>query len=158
MQLFKYFLAVIAAVFLALGCKSVRPAADTTVKEVVSVDTYTQERDTTIITPPSTVAISIPLENVKTGFNSGLNRHSNAKVVASVNDGKINIVCTCDTLAIAAKLRDQFKKEIKHTNTKETIVVPEPFTPWPILALAWIGGGGLLLIVISLILKRYTSK
>lgn len=141
-------------VILLAGCRSTRPAASVETKDTITVSTLIQERDTSIVAPSAKVSINIPLKDIINGFKSDLKQDRQAKARVRVLNDALHVECICDTLAIIAKIKDKYSSEVRKIESKQTIIVPEKYIPWSVLLLAWIGGGAILLIILSLILNR----
>lgn len=135
---------------LTVGCKHTAPTVQTvTVHDTTYTETRIVERDTVLLAPASQVDVSMQVDQL---LNAASNRFEkqikNAKLsIVRVND-TINIGCECDTLALAAKIRDRYINRWRKTLTSEVKTVPEKFVPGYVKILAWIGGGVSLIILI----------
>lgn len=121
-------------------------------------DTYIAKtetfRDTTIVAPGATVFAELDLNDVVKAFkdDSGnvvkpvikpsaitkTDKHATVKVEIGPN-GRLNVECRCDTLAINAKLRDTYEKQVSNTSTTNTVVQVQRKLPWWAHILIWPG-------------------
>lgn len=121
-------------------------------------DTYTSKtetfRDTVIIAPGASVTAELDLNSLITVFkdDSGnvakptikpaavtkTDKHATVKVEIDPK-GKLNVECRCDTLAITAKLRDTYEKQVSKTSTTNTVVQVQRKLPWWAHILIWPG-------------------
>ncbi|MRG45504.1 hypothetical protein GFS24_10280 [Chitinophaga sp. SYP-B3965] len=145
---------LLVMVILLAGCRSTRPASSVETKDTITVSTLIQERDTSIIAPAAKVSVRIPVKDIITGFKSDLKKDRQASARIAVKDDVLHVDCICDTLAIIAKVKDRYTNEVRKIDRKQTIIVPQKYIPWPVLLLAWIGGGALLLVILSLVINR----
>lgn len=116
----------------------------------VVVNHYTVERDTVIVAPGAIAKAEVPLQELKPGMKPISRSERQAKVSVKVNDkGRLQVDCACDTLAIAAKLKEQNTQSVRTiVETRRTEV---PYVPWYIKIAAWLGLAALLLLLMRIV-------
>ncbi|AIM38088.1 hypothetical protein KO02_16400 [Sphingobacterium sp. ML3W] len=126
-----------------------------TIHDTVTVTKTVTERDTVFITKVANTNFKVDLKDLKEGFKSG-SQNKNAIAGIKVSDGKLEVDCTCDSLSIYAKIRDQITEKDRQRIDTKTILKTEhvPYIPWYIKSLAWIGGIGIVIIVGRVLLKK----
>lgn len=129
---------VLAVLFISLtGCKSSQVSIDRTVTDSVTVTNTIVERDTVIVTNSDTVSLILDCITTVPVTLKGAN---NAIVQTRPIGDKTLVKCTCDTLQILAKLKDQLStKERVKTETvykTNTVYKSSPLTKW-IATLGW---------------------
>ncbi|MCO5253629.1 MAG: hypothetical protein M9892_04595 [Bacteroidetes bacterium] len=143
-------LVMIGFVMLAsTGCGGTQSVSQTiTQKDSVFITETVVERDTVLFTQATTVTeyVTVPCpEAFKTDFKPVLKRQNNATLsLTPTEDGTLKAECECDTIAIAAKLRDKHRSEFRSEKAgvyKTTEPKPVRYTPQWIKTFAWIGGG-----------------
>lgn len=147
-------LAVLILSILLLGgasCKSSRSVqTERIVFDTTTVTVTNVERDTILIAPADSAHLFWQLPLLHPIQSRGLR---NAKITAIPKDRGTLVICECDSLAIAAKLRDKYVD--KHRNRVETVTVSKTVyrTPKFIKLLAMSGGLALLFLVVIILLQ-----
>lgn len=152
---------VLGLILLATGCRSQKRETSIpivlnhTIHDTVTVTKTVNERDTVFITEAVKTNFKVDLKYLKEGFKSG-SQNKNASAGIKVTDGQLEVDCTCDSLSIYAKIRDQVvEKDRQRTDSKIILKTEQiPHIPWYIKLLAWIGGIGIVIIVGRLLLKQ----
>lgn len=145
----------VCSVMLLVGCsrKVTPPTSSKVTSDSIITDRYVIERDTTLKTPSALVGLKIPLTTIKEGFKPVENSKKQSKVSAKVENGNLVVDCKCDSLEIAAKIRDTYESALRKTTTVETITQEVRYVPWYIKLLAWIGAFALTGLVVLLARK-----
>lgn len=153
--------ALVTMVLLCGSCSGLKHAAPTIVDSTVA--TYnTVERDTNIIAPGAKATLSITmaqlLKAAQDDYNSrhapssgfipgkmaptptslGESQNKQAGAKATIQNGNLQIECTCDSMTIAAKLLDRYLT----TKSFRTVTLPPKevkYVPWYINSLAGVG-------------------
>ncbi|MNS03117.1 hypothetical protein D3C72_344450 [compost metagenome] len=105
------------------------------------------ERDTNIYSPEAAAGLHIPLSEVKQGLKPVKKSNKQATVTAQVVGNQLYVDCECDSVAIAAKIRDTETRQTSVKTVTETVQVK--FIPLFVTVLAWIGGASILVGVFS---------
>jgi len=162
---------LIATVTALASCGTTKPLVPTVI-DSTSTETQTVQRDTIIKAPGASTSLNISMDRLfgafkldyanshpepipgapgkrlttpepsKTPVPLGTSQNKQSQATASILNGQLVIDCKCDSIGIAAKLLDRYKKT-EHTRT---IIQPPKevsFIPWYVKSLAWIGGAGL---------------
>jgi hypothetical protein len=127
---------------------------NTTVKDSTVTEVRYQKRDTLITIPGDTLKFKIPVTEITREGQTFTQGRQTVKI-SSDELGNISIECINAAMDRIIELEDKIISTLRtiESNTKETIIVPEPYTPWYTKALAWIGGVMLLLMGIGFITK-----
>lgn len=146
----------VLSIALFTGCGSRRNVQTRTVT-VHDTTVVTKEiliRDTIVVTPKSEAKTQVAKKDLKDGFNKNFS-NGNAKGNLEVKRDTVYLDCTCDSLELKLKLRDQLINTLKKQQTVIEAPRPVQYTPWYIKALAWVGGICIAVFVAILVLKRF---
>lgn len=113
---------------LLTSCRTSRQVVD--FKKEVQIEKVVEYRDTIIYTTPSTTSLNFKLndfENLfKTNLNEGSsplilrNQNGNANVKIKVIRDSVFVTATCDSLAIVAKIKSEFEKQLFNQELNST--------------------------------------
>ena len=132
----------IAICFLLMGCTCQKPVIDSrNVIDTVKVETKTLVHDTVFVAPKSQVTTHIALSDL--GAKPVVKQSRNARIVIKRVNDTVFVQGDCDTLAIAAKVKEHFVKEFYDKQTVQTEIVRQKYIPWWAKTLAWAGGAAL---------------
>jgi predicted component of type VI protein secretion system len=174
-------LAIFVAWLCITSCKSTKPLVSNS--DSVSKTTLILERDTNVVAPADSASLTFSVADLIKASNAtvstskagntvveyasnskqavvlGTVRSRQASIIATLKNGQLQVGCKCDTLAIIAKIKDKYQSK-ERTITK-TITLPPvqiKYIPWYVTALAWVGGIGILALVIMWLIGRYLPK
>ncbi|MEH0008015.1 MAG: hypothetical protein V6Z82_04775 [Flavobacteriales bacterium] len=127
--------------FLSACCAVHKPilAGEQVVRDSVVVDTKTVLHDTVFVTPKSQVTTYVALSDL--GAKPVVKQSKNARIVVKKINDTVFVQAGCDTLALAAKIKEHFIKEFHAT--VETEIVRQKYIPWWAKILCWAGGAAL---------------
>lgn len=143
------------------GCRSWRPLSQQhTVTDTTYVHTTVVERDTVLVTERDTVAITFDCDSILTAFkrnsNAVITRSNQAHVILTPDTaGRLTVTAVCDTVAIAARIRDTLTREARIRTEVTVTEVPVPFVPWWVKGLAFVGGLALIIGIIITGIKLF---
>jgi hypothetical protein len=146
MKTFKtlFFSIFIVMLLVSVGCKSSQPTVQVVHDSIFVEKTKTVTIvDTVIKIPASHVGLTFPCDSFKQGLNPVSKTVKNAKLTVHRQSGNsLKIDCNCDTVEIKAKLLHTLETEYKARSQiqNSTTVERVKYTPWHIIALAWLGG------------------
>jgi Trk-type K+ transport system membrane component len=161
---------VMAALLMLGSCRATKPVM-TAFKDSTSTFLKVVERDTAITAPAAKASLTVAVADVWTASNDqatkdpttskliGIAKSKQARVTASVKDGRLQVDCNCDTVAIIAKLKDKYQSQSR-TVTKTVTLPPVQikYIPWYVSMLAWVGGLGILVLVLTLLARKFSPK
>ena len=116
-------------------------------RDSLRIDSQTQLRDTLFKVPLARVRAALPLSALKQSakpFKALVSKDKNARLVVRRIRDTLRIVAQCDSLSLAAQIRDRIIKETHRKRVVQTRVVRQPYVPGWVKILAWAGGLGLL--------------
>ena len=132
----------IAISFLLMGCTCQKPVIDSrNVIDTVKVETKTRVHDTVFVTPKSQVTTHIALSDL--GAKPVVKQSQNARIVIKRVNDTVFVEGDCDTLALAAKIKEHFTKEVHDKATVQTEIIRQKYIPWWARVLCWVGGAAL---------------
>jgi len=143
---------IICALFLLVSCGTQKPQLkkETYIKDSISVEKQTVWKDTTITVPADSLRIKVKLEELSIKPIRAVSESGNmAAEISKVNDDLI-VDCKVDELVKQVQLLETTIKQLtsRFEADKETVEVPVKFIPWYVEILAWVGGIGLLVVII----------
>ena len=144
--------ALILVVFASCKCPKIVTDTQVVRDEIVRTKEVVV-RDTVFITKPTKVFVEVPIEKITEV--PVIKYRKNARVVLQKVRDTIRVTATCDSIALAAKIKDQLttEKQVKEIVTTEIVRVR--FIPWTVKALAIIGSGCLIVFGTKLIINKY---
>lgn len=132
----------IAICFLLTGCTCQKPLiANRTIVDTVKVKSETIVHDTVFVTPKAQVKTRIALADL--GAKPVVKQSRNARIVIQKVNDTVFVEGDCDTLALAAKIKEHFVKEIHDKQTVQTEILKQKYIPWWAKVLCWAGGAAL---------------
>ena len=137
----------IALMLLSASCASHRPLVENRlVRDSVRVDSQTQLRDTLLKVPLARVRAALPLSDLKAAkpFKGLMRKDKNLRLVVRRIRDTLRIITQCDSLSLAAQIRDRIIRETRQKQVVQTRFVRQPYVPGWVKLLAWAGGLGLL--------------
>lgn len=121
--------------FSLIGCRSQKPTLtkETTQSDSTVTTVQIVPRDTVVHVPGDSLKVKVKLDELTPIPIT--KKSKSGKLTAKVSrPDKENILveCNADSLAFQLQLKDKLIKTLRkrEINTKETIRVPEPYTPW----------------------------
>lgn len=151
-------LTLFAIVFSLAACGTsksrVAKQITTTVKDSTVTEVRYHHRDTVITIPGDTLKFTVPVTEITRQGQTFTQGHQTVKI-SSDDLGNISVECINAAMERIIELEDKIISTLRtiESNTQETIIVPEPYTPWYTKALAWLGGIMLLLMGIAILTK-----
>lgn len=147
-----FFLTLVLVAF--ASCKCPKIVADTqVVRDEIVRTKEVLVRDTIFVTDTAKVVVEVPVEKITE--IPVIKYHKNARVVVQKVHDTIRITAECDSIALAAKIRDKIVREQQVKEIVTTEIVRERYTPWMTKALAIIGGLTLGAIAVKLTINKY---
>lgn len=135
-----------------ISCRSKRQEVQKElIKSEITSENIVTYQDTTIYTPKSETSLKIPV--AETVFKNDLNSNLTPRVFTQKNGNstvKVKIVrdtiyatATCDSLAIAAKIKKQLLKQASksETNKSDEVKTKTGYTLWDLILSAGVGFG-----------------
>lgn len=146
------FIVLILVAFTA--CKCPKIVADTqVVRDEIVRTKEVLVRDTIFVTDTAKVVVEVPVEKITEV--PVIKYRKNARVIVQKVRDTIRITAECDSIALAAKIRDKITREQSVKEIVTTEIVRVRYTPGLIKALAIIGGIALGAIAIKLTINKY---
>ncbi|TWP30515.1 hypothetical protein ETU09_00510 [Apibacter muscae] len=139
--------------FIFLGCGSRKPhPSHKTETNTLIVEKTTTYRDTVFVTEKAKASVTTPVENLNEKPQVSKNKNATQSLYKD-KDGNIVADCECDSLQIAAKIKQELQKETLETVITETQIQKVPYVPFLVKCLAWIGGGAVVFLIGVLLIK-----
>lgn len=152
-------IALMSLTCMLFACRSSRPAISTTYLDSTFTSTRTVDRDTLITAPAAETAASIEVADILSGeFTQTATRSGQANVTIYRKGNTLQVDCRCDTLAIAAKLRDTYTDQRRQVSAVSTNTVEKRYVPWYTKVLAWAGAAAIVFKLGGLALKYFKPK
>ncbi|TWP23525.1 hypothetical protein ETU10_07315 [Apibacter muscae] len=138
-------------IFLGCGSRKPQPSHKTEINTLIveKVSTY---RDTILVTDKATASVTSSVENISEKPRVSKNKNATQSLYKD-KDGNIVADCECDSLQIAAKIKQELQKETLETVITETQIQEVRYVPFLAKCLAWFGGLSVVFIVGALIIK-----
>lgn len=150
----KQLLFVVFLVVAFTACKCPKIVADTqVVRDEIVRTKEVLVRDTIFVTDTAKVVVEVPVEKITEV--PVIKYRKNARVIVQKVRDTIRITAECDSIALAAKIRDKITREQSVKEIVTTEIVRVRYTPGLIKALAIIGGIALGAIAIKLTINKY---
>lgn len=131
------------------------------ITDTLTVEKKIIERDTIFFTDTARVAVKVPvlkLKDTSKPFKPIIKQHKNARVIIKRVRDTIRFTAECDSLELAAKIKDQFVKEHHKKEIVKTEIVQMRYVPKLVKWLAWIGAIALVLAGVKIASKFYKFK
>ena len=139
---------------LVIGCGCPKQlVASQSVTDTLVVEKKVVLRDTVFQTKTAKVFVEVPTLNIE-HFDKLSAQEGNARVIIQRVRDTLRVTAQCDSLKLRAQLRDELTHEIQKTHVVDTQIIKVRYTPWPVKALAWVGGIGLGLIGVKIAFKN----
>lgn len=139
----KTFSLICLAVFLLASCGStevIKQSKETS--KVVAVEKKVIVRDTVFVTDTVKLVQKLAIKDLeakKEPFKPIIKKRKNARVIIKKVYDTLHVEIQCDSIELAAKIKDMFVKELKQEVKVEVKEVPMKYTPRLTKWLAWIG-------------------
>lgn len=147
---------------LVTSCRCPKVMTDTKViTDTLTVEKKIIERDTIFFTDTARVAVKIPvfqLNDISKPFKPIIKQHKNARVIIKRIRDTIRFTAECDSIELAAKIKDQFIKEHHKKETLKTEIVQIRYIPKWVKWLAWLGAICILAIGVKVASRFYGFK
>jgi len=144
---------------LITSCQCPKMMTDTKViTDTLTIEKKIVERDTIFFTDTARVAVKVPVLKLKDAskpFKPIIKQHKNVRVIIKRVRDTIRFTAECDSIELAAKIKDRFIKEHHKKETVKTEIVQMRYIPKLVKLLAWLGGIALVLIGVKIASRVY---